>query len=149
MNVSEFRSAYAQSEKVRIICSHLESHCPKISLQGLAGSAKTVIADAVIQQLGGNHLFILPDKEEAAFFYNDLQNLEHLNQGILFFPHSYKRPYQLEETDNANVVSRAEVLERINRNAAAIIVTYPEALSEKVITNPKLIRSWHWMDIPD
>ena len=141
MNVSEFRSAYAQSEKVRIICSHLESHCPKISLQGLAGSAKTVIADAVIQQLGGNHLFILPDKEEAAFFYNDLQNLEHLNQGILFFPHSYKRPYQLEETDNANVVSRAEVLERINRNAAAIIVTYPEALSEKVITKKQFAKS--------
>ena len=141
MNVEEFRSAYGRSEKVKQICSHLESYNPKVSLQGLIGSARTVVADAVIQNLGGNHLFILPEKEEAAFFLNDLQNLDHLATSILFFPHSYKRPYQLEETDNANVVSRAEVLERINRGTNVIIVTYPEAISEKVITKKQFAKS--------
>lgn len=141
MNVEEFRSAYVRSEKVRQICSHLGDSSPKISLQGLVGSARTVIADAVIQNLGGNHLFMLPDKEEAAFFMNDLQNLDHLSNSILFFPHSYKRPYQLEETDNANVVSRAEVLERVNRGTNYIIVTYPEAVAEKVVTKKQFAKS--------
>lgn len=141
MNVEEFRSAYAKSEKVRQICSHLESYNPKLNLRGLTGSSKAVIADAVIHNLGGNHLFILPEKEEAAFFLNDLQSLDHLSASILFFPHSYKRPYELEETDNANVVSRAEVLERINRGTNNIIVTYPEAIAEKVITKKQFAKS--------
>lgn len=141
MNVDEFRSAYARSEKVGQICSHLNSHAPKLTINGAVGSLKCVLADAVIQKLGGNQLFILPDKEEAAFFLNDLQSLDHLSTSILFFPHSYKRPYQLEETDNANVVSRAEVLDRVNRGGHWVIVTYPDAISEKVITKKQFAES--------
>jgi transcription-repair coupling factor (superfamily II helicase) len=141
MTVDEFRSAYSRSPKVREICSRLEDSSCKLSLKGLIGSAKTVIADAVIREIAGNHLFILPDKEEAAFFLNDLQQLDHLSQSIYFFPHSYKRPYQLEEIDNANVVSRAEVLERINRGSSCVVVTYPEAIFEKVITKKQFATS--------
>ena len=58
---------------------------------------------------------------------------------MLFYPGSYRRPYQLEETDNANVLLRAEVLNRINsRKKPALIVTYPEALFEKVVTKKEL-----------
>jgi hypothetical protein len=35
-------------------------------------------------------------------------------QDVLFYPGSYRRPYQIEDTDNANVLLRAEVLNRIN-----------------------------------
>ena len=56
-----------------------------------------------------------------------------------FYPGSYRRPYQIEETDNANVLLRAEVLNRINsRKKPAIIVTYPDALFEKVVTRREL-----------
>ena len=134
MTVEEFRRAYSRSEKVGKICSQLNYNAQKLNLRGLIGSTKTLIADAVIQNKQGDHLFILADKEEAAFFLNDLQNLDHLSNSIYFFPHSYKRAYQLEEIDNANVVSRAEVLERINRGTNSVIVTYPEAIFEKVIT---------------
>ena len=57
----------------------------------------------------------------------------------MFYPGSYRRPYQIEETDNANVLLRAEVLNRINsRKKPAIIVSYPEAIFEKVVTRKEL-----------
>lgn len=58
---------------------------------------------------------------------------------MLFYPGSYRRPYQIEETDNANVLLRSEVLNRINsRKKPAVIVTYPTALFEKVVTKKEL-----------
>jgi transcription-repair coupling factor (superfamily II helicase) len=47
------------------------------------------------------------------------------DKDVLFYPGSYRRPYQIEDTDNANVLL-PEVLNRINsRKKPAIIVTYP------------------------
>ena len=80
------------------------------------------------------YLIILNDKEEAAYLLNDLEQLLG-NKNVLFYPGSYRRPYQIDETDNANVLLRSEVLNRINsRKKPAVIVTYPEALFEKVVT---------------
>lgn len=61
------------------------------------------------------------------------------DQDVLFYPGSYRRPYQIEETDNANVLLRAEVLNRINsRKKPAIIVSYVDAIFEKVVTRREL-----------
>lgn len=84
---------------------------------------------------------VFNDKEEAAFYLNDLELLLN-DKDVLFYPGSYRRPYQIEETDNANVLLRAEVLNRINsRKKPAIIVTYPDALFEKVVTRKELERN--------
>ena len=83
-------------------------------------------------------LFICDDKEEAAYYLNDLEQLIG-EKDVLFYPGSYRRPYQIEETDNANVLLRAEVLNRINsRRKPAVLVTYPDALFEKVVTRKEL-----------
>jgi transcription-repair coupling factor (superfamily II helicase) len=81
---------------------------------------------------------VLQDKEAAAYFLNDLEQL-YPNEGqVLFYPASYRSPYQLEETDNANVVARAEVLEKVNNGRNCWIVTYPQALFERVPTQKRL-----------
>ena len=141
MTVEEFKQAYQDSDKIQGISSALQEDGVKISLKGLIGSSAAVNANAIIQNTKGSHLFILSDKEEAAFFLNDLENLNKNASNILFFPHSYKRPYEIEDIDNANVVFRAEVLERINRGNASIIVTYPEALFEKIITKKQFAKN--------
>jgi transcription-repair coupling factor (superfamily II helicase) len=115
MTIEEFRLAYQETEKVRDICAQLAYDQSKIALKGLEGSGRSVLADAIIQKNKGFHLIILSDKEEAAFFYNDLMQLNKKATSIFFYPHSYKVPYQFEEIDNANVVSRAEVMDRVNR----------------------------------
>jgi transcription-repair coupling factor (superfamily II helicase) len=88
-----------------------------------------------------SYLLVFNDKEEAAYHLNDLEQLL-TQKRVLFYPGSYRRPYQIEETDNANVLMRSEVLNRINsRKKPAIIVTYPEALFEKVVTKKDLERN--------
>lgn len=84
-------------------------------------------------------ILVMHDKEEAAYFQNDLQNLLGEKE-VLLFPTSYKRPYQFDETENANILMRAEILNRINHKSSAgeLIVTYPEALTEKVINKKAL-----------
>lgn len=77
---------------------------------------------------------MLNDKEEAAYVLNDLESVVG-EENVLFFPASYKRAYQVDDTDNANVLLRAEVLNALANPASPnIIVTYPEALAEKVVT---------------
>ena len=109
-----------------------------IHWKGLVGSSRGLCASALAEQTPGHHLFILNDKEEAAYFLNDLEGLFPEDKRVLFYPASYRVPYQLEETDNSNVVSRAEVLEKINNGKNVWVVTYPQALFEKVPTQKKL-----------
>ncbi|MEQ9262471.1 MAG: transcription-repair coupling factor [Owenweeksia sp.] len=110
----------------------------KVHAKGLTGSFTSLAACASFQHAERPHLFILSDKEEAAYFLNDLENIVG-EKDVLFYPGSYRRPYQVEETDNANVLLRAEVLNRINsRKKPAMIVSYPDALFEQVITRKQL-----------
>ena len=62
---------------------------------------------------------------------------------IYYFPASYKRPYQIEEVDNANILQRAEVLNELNhtKSGRQIIVTFAEALNEKVVNKRSLVRN--------
>lgn len=102
------------------------------------GSALSFVVQALFKKSENPFLLILDDKEEAAYYLNDLEQMIGEND-VLFYPGSYRRPYQIEDTDNANVLLRAEVLNRINsRKKPAIIVTYPEAIFEKVVTRKDL-----------
>jgi len=110
-----------------------------VQLKGLSGSLDAIILSAIYLSNHQNHLVILHDKEEAAYFQNDLQSCL-LKKDVMLFPTSYKKPYRVEEIENANVLMRAEILNRINNKAATgeIIVTYSSALSEKVINKRSL-----------
>jgi transcription-repair coupling factor (superfamily II helicase) len=107
-------------------------------LSGLLGSALSFVIRSVFKKSELPFLVILNNKEEAAYYLNDLEQMIG-EQDVLFYPGSFRRPYEIEDTDNANVLLRAEVLNRINsRKKPAIIVTYPEALFEKVVTRKEL-----------
>ena len=140
MKVSDFVKLYKQDSIVQTIAEAIKPNEPSlIKLKGITGSLDAVISSAVYSLNHQNHLFILHDKEEAAYFYNDLQSLLHPKE-ILFFPTSYRRPYAFDEIENANILQRAEVLNSINNKSSAgeLIVSYPEALTEKVISKKAL-----------
>ena len=110
----------------------------KSHLKGLVGSSLSFIIAEVFKEQEQPFLLVFNDKEEAAFYLNDLEQLIN-TKDVFFYPGSYRRPYQIEETDNANILLRAEVLNRINsRKKPAIIITYPDALFEKVVTRKEL-----------
>jgi transcription-repair coupling factor (superfamily II helicase) len=134
----EILDKYSQSAKVKQIVAALQQRENKIHVKGLLGSALSFVTDPLFRQSELPFLLILKDKEEAAYYLNDLEQLIG-DQDVLFYPGSFRRPYQIEETDNANILLRAEVLNRINsRKKPAIIVSYPEALFEKVVTRKEL-----------
>ncbi|WP_413468711.1 transcription-repair coupling factor [Lutibacter sp.] len=110
-------------------------------MSNLVGSSLSFIISESFKTTKKPFLIILNDKEEAAYFLNDLEQLLP-EKDVFFYPGSYRRPYQVEETDNANVLLRAEVLNRINsRKSPAIIITYPDALFEQVVTKAELNRN--------
>ena len=113
----------------------------KTHLKGALGSSLSFTIASVFKTTTLPFLLIFDSKEEAAYYLNDLEVLLDDNE-VLFYPGSYRRPYQIEETDNANVLMRAEVLNRMSsQKKPALIVTYPEALFEKVLSRKELEKS--------
>ncbi len=139
MSLSSFLAHLQNHPEINLSAEKLSQAKCKIHWKGTLGSAKGIFSSAVAQQCPGHHVFILNDKEDAAYFLNDLQGLYPEDQRLVFYPASYKVPYQLEEVDNANVVARTEALKKLSGQDNCWIITYPEALFEKVLTKKKLV----------
>ena len=144
MLVKDFLTLYREDGFVQTIIEQIKlpNEHPHIQIKGLVGSLDAVITSAIfLQNPKQTHLFVLSDREEAAYFINDLQNLVG-DEHVLSFPMSYKRAYVYEEIDNANVLMRAEVLNKLNNAVEGLLlVSYPEALSEKVINKRSLSKN--------
>lgn len=139
MSKNALYTTYDNLPKTQQIASDLqEGNQIKMNISGLLGSAVSFIIRSVFKKTELPFLIVLDNKEEAAYYLNDLEQMIG-EEDVLFYPASFRRPYQVDETDNANVLLRAEVLNRINsRKKSAVIVTYPEALFEKVVTRREL-----------
>lgn len=135
----DFLSHYKADSLVQNLAEGIRaSSSQPIRLKGLSGTLQAVILASVYKRVRASHLVIVQDKEEAAWFANDLQNLL-VEKEIFLFPMSYKRPYEYDETENANVLMRAETLNHLSAHPGSqIVITYPEALFEKVITKKSL-----------
>ncbi len=109
-----------------------------LHINGLTGSSPSVILAALAPLYRQSRLIILAEREEAAYFHNDLAHLlgdEH----VFFFPSSYKRAIRMQQIDKDNVLMRTEVLNKLNTpNVKPLIVTYPEALLERVVSRKEL-----------
>ncbi len=153
MSHSSIQQRYSQSPQtgklLNTIANSQDSEIKNVQLKGLTGSSLSFVLASLFRKIDRPFLAIFNDKEEAAYYLNDLERLIG-EDDVLFYPGSYRRPYQIEETDNANVLLRAEVLNRINsRKKPAIIVTYPDALFEKVVTRKELDKNTLKMKLGD
>ncbi len=110
-------------------------------LKGLSSSSPALVAVAVIKKVTRNHIFVLPDAETAAYFYNDLTNILG-NDVVYFFPSSYKRMIAHVQPHEGNIILRTSVLEALlEKEKKLIIVTYAHALAEKVVSGENLQRN--------
>ena len=138
MNKQEIVNRYQESVKTKQILNHIQRDQNHFQITNMVGSSMSFVISETFKKADKTYLIILNDKEAAAYLLNDLEQLLG-TKNVLFYPGSYRRPYQIDETDNANVLLRSEVLNRINsRKKPAVIVTYPEALFEKVVTKKEL-----------
>ncbi len=135
MTTDHFKEIFLKSQVIDSLNKAIDNN-DIISLNRTAGSYLPFLAYGFIHQKNGYHLFILPDKEEALYFFNDLENIFDNQRGttLLFYPASYRRPYQIVDPDATCVLQRTEVINALSkRRKKVIVVTYPEAIVEKVI----------------
>ncbi|WP_299062327.1 transcription-repair coupling factor [uncultured Polaribacter sp.] len=138
MSKQNIVNQFQTSASVSQIVAQLKQEKNHFQISNLVGSSLSFVISETFKKADKPYLLIFNDKEEAAYYLNDLEQLLG-DKNVLFYPGSYRRPYQIEETDNANVLLRSEVLNRINsRKKPAVIVTYPTALFEKVVTKKEL-----------
>ena len=106
----------------------------------MVGSGLSFRLAAAFQKQSHSVLLVHENPEQAAYFLNDLERLLNPNE-VLYFPASYRQPYAPETTDNANILLRAEVLKKLSTSKKPrIVVTYPQAVFEKIISQRTLKR---------
>ena len=152
MNLHEIVSLYNSYPHVNAVVSLLEKDCPseidatpsekdyssEIFLPGLHGSEKAVITASVFAKKGGVFVCMLNDLEDAGYFYNDLIHLMD-GRNVYFFPSAYHRHIKYGHIDPASEILRTETLSLLqDENPAVILVTYPDAIAEKVLSKEVL-----------
>jgi len=107
----------------------------EIRIKGLAGSQLSFLICASQRSIARYHVILAEDKEQAAFLFNNLENILQKQQ-IWFLPDSFKRPGIFEELNNTNVLQRAETINQMSSGLSRgnIMVSYPEALFERVVS---------------
>ncbi len=138
MQTSKLLKLFSQHPFFGQITKKLEEQTiSNIHLTGLNGSLKSIVCAQTYLNFKNTYIVILSDREEAAYFFNDLTHLIN-DKNVLFFPSSYKRSIQYKQLETSNIVIKTEVLDKISSNKNVIVVTYPEAIVEKVITKSNL-----------
>ena len=139
MELADLLSHYSDHPLVDALASAAASQQTQAIGYRTAGSSHTaLLAAATYLRTGTTQLIIAESKEQAAYLQNDLEKLLGKTP-CYFYPASYRRPYEVEQTDNANVLLRAEVLNHLSsRRKAPLVITFTEALFEKVVTKKEL-----------
>lgn len=108
----------------------------RISLKNLSGSSKSLYSAAISSNINRIHFFILPEKEDAAYFINDLENIMPQHR-ISFFPSFLKHSTRHGQAEKSNIILRTEVLNQINNynnKYPLFIVSHTEAVIGKVLS---------------
>jgi len=148
MSVKALLNDFINSPRLFQLADRLSfSQTQKIYLENLRGSSPEFFSAAIFEHPSCtqfNHLIVLNDAEDAAYFHNTLENLTGALD-IFYFPASFKQRKNFSLLNSSHVMLRTEALTKIasQLNASGsvnkkVLVTYPEALFEKVVVSTTL-----------
>lgn len=142
-NLEQFLKVYRESEKIRDINRWIDSGVVEnFVLESVTGGSKSVLMAAVYENQRKHSLVLCPDKEQAAYIYNNLQALLP-GKPVHFLPDSFRQAQNFSRIDRNNLLLKTETANKIyrQREQAHIVVTYPEAVMEKVVSPEMLDRN--------
>lgn len=163
LKLEDLLSLYRSDARVSLVADGLREKAARVQIAGTVGSSQAFIANAVIEQRGGVHVFVLTDREEAAYFLNDLEALRGKDkdgrhakkeEDLFFYPAPSRSAYDPEGHHDGERVTRTEVLEALMKTrkddqpfdsaqgrSSLVIVTYPEALVPLVVGQETLAKN--------
>ena len=121
---------YSNSKKFQCINEDLKEK-NQIYVSGLIGSKRSFFVNSIFEANKGSTIYVLDNREKAAYHFNDLQKIS--RKTPLFLPASFRKGFDVDMLDNNSVMLRCEVLNKLNLDNKEIIVTYSDALIEKVL----------------
>ncbi len=137
MNLSVLSEQYQNSPRLFQLADRLSfADTQKVFLKNLRGSSAEFVVSNIFShpkcsQL--NHLVVLNDAEDAAYFHNTVENLTDALD-LFYFPSSFKNRKNFKLLNSSHVMLRTEMLTKLSAGGnKKIIITYPEALFEKVV----------------
>lgn len=134
MQLSDLSQLYQAHPGLAELSNVLKQEARHVRATGMHASVPALVCAALAGNLDRHQLVLLNDKEEAAYFYNDVASLLG-DKRVLFFPASYKRSVKYGKTDQAQILERTETLDKTRGgDQHYIIATYPDALLEKVMS---------------
>ena len=143
MIIQDLLELYAHSPQASSLVQALgQEQLKNIFLEGLSASAPAVLFASVARRTHQPFFFILPDADEAGYFYHDLSQM--LGQdNVFFFPSSYRRQIKYGQRDSANEILRTEVLTQLGQrrkldSPSLCVVTHPEAVAELVVSKKQI-----------
>lgn len=143
--MKELIERFANSENVNSFAKELLLPNRNLALCGLKASSLCLFATGCINKTKDRvHLFLFADKQRAVYFYNDLElffdttDTPQEDKEIVFYPASYTHQDDVSSIQNANVVLRNMALQKLISHKARVIVSYPQAVSEKVVASRTL-----------
>ena len=129
---------FFKSLKVQKLRNSFSQNKERNFVNGLYGSSKSFFIKELFRDNKRIFLWILNDKETAAYHFNDLENFMDKND-CYFFPSSYKKSNTFINTDSQNIFLRTEIIKNLSlKSKPKIIVTYPEAIFEKVLIKKEI-----------
>lgn len=138
MTISELQSVYAAHPNTKGLATIIKDGGIKtVYVDCVHASCMSLFFSAFIKENPSVYVFVLNDNEEAGYFYHDMVQANG-DADILFFPSSYRRAIKYGQKDAANEILRTEVLSRLEKRDNVAVVTYPEALAEKVVSKKLL-----------
>ncbi|MBO4673222.1 MAG: transcription-repair coupling factor, partial [Bacteroidaceae bacterium] len=140
METSKVLSVLASSDEARELAKRIRNGKAKqVKADGLCGSSATLLLASIMSGRGNypNLLVVMNDLDDAGYVYHDLTQMMG-EERVLFFPSSYKRAIKYNQKDAGNEILRTEVLTKVAEMQDLVVVTYPDALAERVVSKKEL-----------
>ncbi|HLR50327.1 MAG TPA: transcription-repair coupling factor [Candidatus Sphingobacterium stercoripullorum] len=137
VSIEKVIQAFQNSVQAKALINRTQSSDKVFQLRGLIGSSESLFATSVFLKQPNSQLFILPDHESALYFAGDLENIS--GRKVLFFPSSFRKPFEIIQPSSSQILQRAETLSELyNEDKGQLIVTYTEGITERVINQNEL-----------
>ena len=130
----------ASAENAKELAKRIRTGKAKqVKADGLCGSSAALLLASIMSGRGNypNLLVVMNDLDDAGYVYHDLTQMMG-EERVLFFPSSYKRAIKYNQKDAGNEILRTEVLTKVAETQDLIVVTYPDAMAERVVSKKEL-----------